>query len=361
MRDVAILLIHLLVVIFRVARPGGIRSVIAESVLVKHQLMILNRSRKRAPNLRVFDRIITGLCSLLMGPARVNRSAMVLRPSTVFHLHRVLVKRKYRLLFSPKRRGKPGPRGPQKELVDAIVEMKRRNPTWGCPRIAQQITLAFGIEINKDDARRILSAHYRPDSHSGGPSWLTFIGHMKDSLWSVDLFRCESAVLRTYWVLVVMDQFTRRIIGFGAQRGVVDGLALCRIFNRAIRAQTPPKYISSDHDPLYRFQQWQANLRVLDVTEIKTVPYVPLSHPFIERLIGTIRRECLDRTLFWTALDLEAKLLDFQRYFNEHRTHSGLNGCTPEPNADGQRLPARFGSYEWKRHCRGLYQTPIAA
>jgi putative transposase len=168
MRDVAILLIHLLVVIFRVARPGGIRSVIAESVLVKHQLMILNRSRKRAPNLRVLDRIITGLCSLLMRPARVNRSAMVLRPSTVFHLHRVLVKRKYRLLFSPKRRGKPGPRGPQKELVDAIVEMKRRNPTWGCPRIAQQITLAFGIEINKDDARRILSAHYRPDSHSGG-------------------------------------------------------------------------------------------------------------------------------------------------------------------------------------------------
>jgi putative transposase len=185
MRDVAILLIHLLVVIFRVARPGGIRSVIAESVLVKHQLMILNRSRKRAPNLRALDRIITGLCALLMRPARVIRCAIVLRPSTVFHLHRVLVKRKYRLLFS--RRVRPGPRGPQKELVDAILEMKRRNPKWGCPRIAQQITLAFGIEINKDVVPRILSAHYRPDSYSGGPSGLTFIGHMKDSLWSVDL------------------------------------------------------------------------------------------------------------------------------------------------------------------------------
>jgi putative transposase len=340
---------------------AGIRSVIAESVLVTHQLLILNRPRKRAPNLRALDRIITGLCTLLMRPARVIRAAIVLRPSTVFHLHRVLVKRKYRLLFSPKRRGKPGPTGPQKELVDAIVEMKRRNHTWGCPRIAEQITLAFGLEINKDVVRRILSAHYRPDSHSGGPSWLTFIGHMKDSLWSVDLFRCESAVLRTYWVLVVMDQFTRRIIGFGVQRGVVDGLALCRMFNRAIREQVPPKYVSSDHDPLYRFQQWQANLRVLDIREIKTVPYIPLSHPFIERLIGTIRRECLDRTLFWTALDLEAKLLDFQRYFNEHRTHSGLNGRTPETNTDGHPLPAGLGSYEWKQHCRGLYQTPMAA
>jgi putative transposase len=88
------------------------------------------------------------------------------------------------------------------------------------------------------------------------------------------------------------------------------------MFNRAIRGQAPPKYVSSDHDPLYRFQQWQANLRVLGVAEIKTVPFVPLSHPFVERLIGTIRRECLDHLLFWTAADLELKLSDFQNYYN---------------------------------------------
>src|SRR5215813_11010294 len=65
----------------------------------------------------------------------------------------------------------------------------------------------------------------------------------------------------------------------------------------------PSEVPSADHDPLYRFHQWQANLRVLDVNEIKTVPYVPLSHPFIERLLGTVRRECLDWSLFWTATD----------------------------------------------------------
>jgi hypothetical protein len=65
---------------------------------------------------------------------------------------------------------------------------------------------------------------------------------------------------------------------------------LCRMFHRAIRGKSLPQYLSSDHDPLYRFHQWQANLRVLEVTEIKTVPYVPLSHPFVERLIGTLRR-----------------------------------------------------------------------
>jgi putative transposase len=155
--------------------------------------------------------------------------------------------------------------------------MKQRNPTWGCPRIANQITLAFGIPINKDVVRRILARHYGPEPDGGGPSWLSFLGHMKDSLWSVDLLRCESVALRTYWVLVVMDQYTRRIVGFGIQVGIVDGLALCRMFNHAIRGEAVPKHLSSDHDPLYRFHQWQANLRVLGVTEIKTVPYVPLS------------------------------------------------------------------------------------
>ena len=120
-----------------------------------------------------------------------------------------------------------------------------------------------------------------------------------------------------------------------------------------------PKYLSTDHDPLYRFHQWQANLRVLEVMEIKTVPYVPLSHPFVERLVGTLRRECLDRTLFWTAADLEAKLQEFQRYFNEYRTHAGLEGQLPD--SGGAPSPISFASYGWQKHCRGLYQTPIAA
>jgi putative transposase len=315
MRDFLILFVHLIVTLARLARPGGLRSVVAESVLVRHQLVVLNRGRKRAPNLGAADRIIAGLCTLFMRPTRFLRSAIVLKPSTLLHLHSVLRKRKYRLLFSPERRHRPGPKGPKKDLIEAVVAMKRRNPRWGCPRIAQQIALAFGVEIDKDVVRRILSVHYRPESNSGGPSWLTFLGQTKDSLWSCDLFRCESATLRTHWVLVVMDQFTRRIIGFGVHGGIVDGVALCRMFQRAIRGHSLPKYVSSDHDPLYRFHQWQANLRVLEVTEIKTVPYVPLSHPFVERLIGTIRREYLDRNLFWTTADLETKLFDFQQYY----------------------------------------------
>jgi hypothetical protein len=95
------------------------------------------------------------------------------------------------------------------------------------------------------------------------------------------------------------------------------------------------------------------------VKEIKTVPYVPLSHPFVERLIGTIRREYLDQTLFWTAADLEEKLRALQHYFNRYRTHTGLEGRLPESPETAATLD--FASYRWQQHCRGLYQTPIAA
>ena len=128
------------------------------------------------------------------------------------------------------------------------------------------------------------------------------------------------------------------------------------------RHSRPPgdaQVLSSDHDPLYRFEQWQANLRILDVAEIKTVPYVPLSHPFVERLIGTVRREYLDRTLFWTTVDLENKLLEFRDYFNSYRPHHSLEGKTPDRREP--RRVANLTSYRWQPHCRGLYQTPIAA
>jgi putative transposase len=245
MRDIFTLFLHAIVTIIRLVQPGGLRAVVAESVLMRHQVLILNRGRKRAPNLRASDRIIAGLCTLLMRPARVLRSAVVLKPSTLLNFHKMLIKQKYRLLFSPKRVRRPGPQGPRKELIDAVVDMKRRNRTWGCKRIAQQIALTFGVDIDKGLVRRILATHLRPEAGSAGPSWLSFIGHAKDSLWSLDLFRCESAILRTYWVLVVMDQLTRRIVGFAVHRGLVDRVALCRMFNRAIHAQTLPRYLSS--------------------------------------------------------------------------------------------------------------------
>src|SRR5712671_3024642 len=162
MRDLAVLFLHLLATVARLAGPGGARAVVAESVLVKHQLLILNRSRKRSPNLRPADRVVAGLCAVFMRPGRLIRSAIVFKPTMLLNLHRALIQRKYHRLFSSKPPMKPGPKGPSEDVIAAVVDMKQRNPSWGCPRIAHQITLAFGVPMNKDVVRRILAARYRP-------------------------------------------------------------------------------------------------------------------------------------------------------------------------------------------------------
>ena len=359
MKEVLYLLFHLLTTLAKLTGPGGSRTVIAENLILKQQLIIHSRSRQRAPNLSTQDRALLGFWSLFLNPRRIARSAIIIKPSTLLSFHNALKKRKYRLLYSPGGGRKPGPAGPSREVIEAIVEMKRRNPRFGCPRIAQQINLTFGLEVDKDVVRRILARHYRPDPGNNGPSWLTTIGHAKDSLWSVDLFRCESILLKSHWVMVVMDQCTRRIIGFGVHAGNVDGPTLCRMFNDATSGQDWPEHISSDNDPLFQYHRWKANLRVLEIEEIKSIPHVPMSHPFVERLIGSVRRELLDRGFFWTATDLENKLRDYQCYFNEYRTHSGRDGATPVENAD--RKIVDINQYQWQRHCRGLFELPIAA
>src|SRR5262249_35454460 len=148
--------------LFRLARPGGLRAVVAESVLAKHQLLTVNRSRRRSPNLCIQDRLIAGFCSLWIKATRFRRVAILFKPSTLLAFHRALVQRKYRLLVSPKQRTKPGPKGPTADLISAVVEMKRRNLTWGCPQIADQINLVFGTCIPKELLFRKRDQSWKP-------------------------------------------------------------------------------------------------------------------------------------------------------------------------------------------------------
>ena len=123
--------------------------------------------------------------ALFLSPGRIRKVAIGVRPSTLLAFHQALVRRTYRRLFSssecPK---KPGPKGPSEALIQAIVEFKSRNPRFGCPRIARIIARTFGANIDKNVVYRVLSTHYRPIPGGTGPSWLSFIGHTTDSLWS---------------------------------------------------------------------------------------------------------------------------------------------------------------------------------
>ena len=163
MRDLLLLAIHLFVTFAKLLRPGGARAVAAESLLLKQQLIISNRSRHRAPNLTTLDRFVFGLITLFVSPHRIPKLSAIVKSATLFRFHKTLVDRKYRILFSSSGRlRKPGPKGPTSELIAAIVEMKQRNPKFGYLKIAQQISHAFGLDIDKDVVRRVLAKHYRP-------------------------------------------------------------------------------------------------------------------------------------------------------------------------------------------------------
>jgi len=234
------------------------------------------------------------------------------------------------------------------------------------PKLSSKVRIAISLQFGKkaesfNYSNRISNSECYITG-DGGPSWLTFIGHTKGSLWSLDLFCCESILLQAHWVLVVMDQYSRKLIGISAHKGSVDCPAMCLMFARITRDLTMPKYLSFDNDPIFRFRQWKRNLRLWEITPIRSVPISPVSHPFIERLIRTVKDEFLNRILFWNKNDLEKKLAHFQTYYNRSRTHYAHLGKTPGNIAQKnvwQKID--LGNYHWKSHCRGLYQLPIAA
>src|SRR5271169_1772214 len=158
MRELFILIAHQLVTPAKLGKPGGLGAVAAESPAVKHQLLILKRAQRGAPNLTSWDRLMLGVCALLVSPQRLSKMAVILK-TDAFGFHHALVKRKYQLLYSPRKRLRPGPKGLSRELIGAVIEMKRRNPRFGCRKTGEQISRAFAIEINKDVVRRIRSQH----------------------------------------------------------------------------------------------------------------------------------------------------------------------------------------------------------
>ena len=126
MKDLLILLAHLLTTVAKLLGPGGARAIVADSLLMKQQLLVINRSRRRAPNLAALDRFLFSFWSLFLNPRRIQGAAVIIRPSTLSKFHDLLKTRKYRLLYSSSRKGKPGPKGPSPELIQAIVELNQQ-------------------------------------------------------------------------------------------------------------------------------------------------------------------------------------------------------------------------------------------
>jgi len=310
--------------ILSLLKTGGLRSVVAEMVLLRSQMIILKRKNPKISRLTPWQRLVLGSAANFIARKRIQRLAIAISPATILRFHKLLVKKKYSKLYSNRKKqvGRP-PKS--EELIVLVVKIKTNNPSFGCPRIAMIVKDRTGQDICEQTVRAILMKHFHPTPGTG-PSWLSLIGSQLDSLWSIDLFRVESVLLKTHWVLVCMDQYSRRVIGFSVHNDVVTGEVICRMFNDIIRGLKLPNYLGRDCDPIFRSHRWQSNLRILEIEQIKGVAFVPQSRPFIERLIGTVRREFTDKILFWNQYDLKRKLEQFIIYYNEARVHYSLAG-----------------------------------
>lgn len=133
------------------------------------------------------------------------------------------------------------------------------------------------------------------------------------------------------------------------------------MLNQILSKKKLPKYLSPDNDPLFQLNRWQANFRILDIEEIKSIPYTPVSHPFVERVIGITRQEYLDHTLFFNSRDLQRKLNNFKDYYNEHRAHSSIEWKSPSTRSNDDhsvKLKSNINQVRWQSHCNGLVLLP---
>ena len=146
MRTLLAFALSIIVVYLKLLRPGGVKAITAENIALRKQLISLSRNLKRTPKLTTPDRIIFAVLASVISVKRLLRIAISIKPATLLKFHKALVQRKYHILFTNKSTKKPGPKGPSQALIDAIVEMKQRNPRYEYRRIAMQISIAFGVE-----------------------------------------------------------------------------------------------------------------------------------------------------------------------------------------------------------------------
>ena len=360
MKPLALLVIHLLTTLAKRLGPGGAKAIIAESVLIKHQQLIARRSTGKTPRLTTSDRFLCGFLALFMRPGRIRKVAVVIKPATLTKFRSALLTRNYYRLFSSRKSAKPGPKGPSDDLVRVIVELKQRNTGFGCPRIAQQINKTFGMNIDKDVVRRVLAKHYRPASHDGGPSWLTFFRHTRDSLSSIALPRRESILTKFHSTLLTINQFIRPMIGFG--------LSGCNCYQAEVYSLVddpiPVVDSSKPFDPVHNppFLHHRCRMKFWAVGRMQTVVLFPRPPPFTERRIRTRRRNQTDYRSDCGVIECELELKAFNDYcdlgfmparLDEHRSIKPKRE-TALRHTEGQNLVRQMC-------CREKHENLIAA
>ena len=269
------------------------RALALENLALRHQLQVLQRTGHR-PRLSRWDRGFWVLLSRLWKDWR--GSLVIVQPATVVGWHR----KGFRLYWKWKSRRSGRPKV-SRETRDLIRQMSKENPLWGAPRIQAEL-IKLGIDVSETTVAKYMVRVRKPPAQT----WLTFLHNHKDAMASIDFFTVPTATFRILYVFLVLSHNRRKVLLFN----VTDHPSALWTGRQLIQAfpwDTAPKYLLRDRDSIYgsEFQRAADNL---GFEQIVTSPRSPWQNPYVERLIGSIRRECLDHIIIFNETHLRKVL-----------------------------------------------------
>ena len=291
----------------------------AENLALRQQLAVRQRGAKR-PRLRRRDRIFWVWLSRFWSNWR--SAMLIVRPDTVVRWHR----QGFKLYWTWKSRGgrKGGRPKVDWDVRNLIRRMSRENLTWGVPRIRAELAL-LGHEVAESTGRKYIDWSGKPSS----PTWRSFLKNHAKDIAAIDFFTVPTATFRMLFCFIVLEHSRRGLIHFnvtGNPTAEWTGIQIVQAFP----CDTAPKYLLRDNDGIYG-EAFRGKVEALGMEEVKIAPRSPWQNPFAERVIGSIRRECLDHMIILGESHLRRVMKEYVGYYNESRAHQSLDRNAPVP------------------------------
>ena len=289
-----------------------------ENLALRHQLGVLRRSVKR-PKLTSTDRLLWAwLCKVWID---WRSSLVIVKPETVIAWHR----KGFRLFWTWKvRRGQPGRPPVPKDVRDLIRKLSRDNPLWGAPRIHGEL-LKLGIDIGETSVGKYIVRKRKPPSQT----WRTFLENHVKTMVSIDFFTVPTIRFQVLYVFLVLAHDRRRIVHFN-----VTAHPTAEWTGQQLREAFPfeqvPRYLLRDRDGIFG-SEFRKEVMAMGIKEVLSSPRSPWQRAYVERVIGTIRRECLDHVIVLNEASLYRHMKSFLGYYHESRTHLSLAKDPPAP------------------------------
>jgi transposase InsO family protein len=293
------------------------RELALENLALRQQLAILRRKTTR-PKLTKTDRVFwLALCGLW---PEWQRALILVKPETVIGWHR----KGFKLYWTWKSRSRGGRRPIDAEIRTLIHRIARENPTWGAPRIHGEL-LKLGFKVGEATVSRYMPLRRKPPSQN----WRTFLRNHTKDLVSIDFFVVPTATFRLLYVFLVLEHERRRIIHFNVTEGPSARWTGQQLVN-AFPYDSAPKYLIRDRDKIYG-ANFVRRVRAMGIEQVLTAPRSPWQNPYCERVIGTLRRECIDHVIVLGEQHLRRILRKYLEYYHGSRTHLALDKDAPEP------------------------------